>query len=66
MIKPLHPTLKKCSCGLICDRKTLYKHFDAIRAYYKLHGNEKDFYLMHGEVPLNIDAAELSEVGNQP
>jgi hypothetical protein len=61
MIRKLHPTLKKCKCGLICSRNQLYKHFDSEAAKHagdavrQLAGQPVSFFCKHGEVPLNTD-----------
>lgn len=53
MIRKLHPTLKACKCGFIGVRSSLYKHFDNELTEWKLSGDQKSFYIHHGEVPLN-------------
>ena len=55
MIRPLHPTLKKCKCGFIGNRHALYKHFDTIK---RVEGTLN--MSQHGEVPLHIDHDILS------
>lgn len=53
MIKPLHPTLKKCKCGFTGSRHALYKHFELFKNLHT--GDGTSFFDKHGEVPLNID-----------
>jgi hypothetical protein len=57
--QPLHPTLKKCKCGLICTRHLFEKHMDTLLAARRTGGEEpKAFWAEHGEVPLS-QAEEL-------
>jgi hypothetical protein len=60
---PLHPTLKACKCGFIGTKRNLYKHFDS---QYGKFGNDlmrlqSDFFIYHGEVPLNEDDPRIIE-----
>jgi hypothetical protein len=52
--RSLHPTLKACKCGKVFTRSQLYRHFGALLAYYKQHGNQAAYPTMHGEVPLFV------------
>lgn len=60
--KPLHPTLKKCKCNYIGTKRELYKHFDDTRRTMKAMGEPaREFFVAHGEVPLNADDPRVSE-----
>jgi hypothetical protein len=63
MIKQLHPTLKKCRCHYIGTKRELYKHFDQVRRRMKVFGEPpREFFVAHGEVPLNTDDPKLDLV----
>jgi hypothetical protein len=61
MIKQLHPTLKKCKCHYIGTKRELYKHFDQVQRRMKVFGEPaREFFVAHGEVPLNVDDPRLN------
>lgn len=63
MIKQLHPTLKACKCNYIGTKRELYKHFDDTRRTMKAMGEPaREFFVAHGEVPLNVDDPRLDLV----
>jgi hypothetical protein len=55
MIKKLHPTLKACACGFIGTRSQLYNHLRCPQ----LGATAREFFTLHGEVPLNEDDPRL-------
>lgn len=54
-IKKLHPTLKKCACGFIGNKAQFNNHYDEWNRKYS---NKKDFFAVHGEVPINEDEGD--------
>jgi len=53
-IKRLHPTLKKCRCGLIDKKAVIMRHItDCGRAWKQTGLAPAEFWEKHGEVPLN-------------
>lgn len=57
MIKQLHPTLKKCKCGLIGNKNTFYNHMDQMA---EVIADAKEFWAQHGEVPLNTSDPSIT------
>lgn len=52
--EPLHPTLRKCKCGLICSKHLFEKHMDTLLAARRQTDEDpKVFWAQHGEVPLS-------------
>lgn len=63
-IKHLHPTLKACKCGFVGTRTGLLNHMGNQRRQLKLHGDSpREFYVLHGEVPLNEGDPRTTPVG---
>ncbi len=59
-ISRLHPTLKACECGFIGTKRAFYRHLDTTEEDYRTLGKFPDFYVDHGEVPLNEDDPRLT------
>lgn len=56
-----HPSLKACGCGFIGSKTGLYNHIDHELTRSKERGEpSKDFWLLHGEVPLNVDDPRIT------
>jgi len=50
--RPLHPTLKKCYCGMIGSKLEFYDHMDVeSEKIGRDYSDAKEFWSQHGEVP---------------
>jgi hypothetical protein len=50
--RQLHPTLKKCKCGLTATKKDFNQHMDQVATHYNRCGMTLgEFFADHGEIP---------------
>lgn len=52
-IRPLHPRLKKCACGLVGTKDEVYRHLEVGDQQAKALRMTKEFWTEHGEIPFN-------------